>query len=215
MSSRSTPSQTGIDATRELSRPSYRRRPPLPRYIIDEAHGLSKQAVDAFLKTLESCRRTPSSSSRRRQLTSQRDHPPRCQRFDFRSVPRHRRGRARRDRPPRGDGIRRGRPRAIARGRRKLPRRDPCSIRSSRSPGKIDAASVEAALGLPHARAVRDLVDAILARDAGRSPSSAVSQQGTDLVRFATMLGRLGICGARRGGFWDAFKPLLARARLR
>src|SRR5262249_21113563 len=48
-------SQTGIDAARELLE-TVKYQPAAGRfrvYIIDEAHGLSKQAVDAFLKTLE------------------------------------------------------------------------------------------------------------------------------------------------------------------
>ena len=193
-------SQTGIDATRELLE-TVKYQPASSRYrvyIIDEAHGLSKQAVDAFLKTLEEppphakfILATTAAHKLSATILS------RCQRFDFRSVPLDTVAVAlaaivrREGMESDEDGLL-----AIAR-EAGGSLRDATSLLDqvlAFSGGKIDAASVEAALGLPHARAVRDLVDAILARDAGRALAvvAAVSQQGTDLVRFAhEVLGRL------------------------
>ena len=82
-------SQTGIDAARELLE-TVKYQPASSRfriYIIDEAHGLSRQAVDAFLKTLEEppphakfILATTAAHKLSATILS------RCQRYDFRAV---------------------------------------------------------------------------------------------------------------------------------
>jgi DNA polymerase III subunit gamma/tau len=186
-------SQTGIDATRELLE-TVKYQPASSRYrvyIIDEAHGLSKQAVDAFLKTLEEPpphAKFILATTAAHKLTA--TILSRCQRFDFRSVPI--------DTVAGALGAIVGREGMTADedGLLAIAREAGGSLRDATSlldqvlaftGGTVDVASVEAALGLPNARAVRDLIDAILARDAAAALAvvAAVSQQGTDLVRFA------------------------------
>ncbi len=82
-------SQTGIDAARELLE-TVKYQPASSRfrvYIIDEAHGLSRQAVDAFLKTLEE---PPSHAKFILATTAAHKLSAtilsRCQRYDFRAV---------------------------------------------------------------------------------------------------------------------------------
>src|SRR5262245_15510404 len=82
-------SQTGIDAARELLE-TVKYQPAAGRYkiyIIDEAHGLSKHAVDAFLKTLEE---PPPHVKFILSTTAAHKLPAtilsRCQRYEFRAV---------------------------------------------------------------------------------------------------------------------------------
>ena len=186
-------SQTGIDATRELLE-TVKYQPAAGRYrvyIIDEAHGLSKQAVDAFLKTLEE---PPAhakfilATTAPQKLTS--TILSRCQRFDFRAVP--------------GDTIVETLA-AMVRGEEMeaddealaaIARESGGSLRDATSlldqvlafaDGRIDAGAVGLALGLPDVAAVRELLDAIVARDPARSLEvvGRVVGQGTDLARFA------------------------------
>ncbi len=186
-------SQTGIDATRELLE-TVKYQPAAGRYrvyIIDEAHGLSKQAVDAFLKTLEE---PPAhakfilATTAPQKLTS--TILSRCQRFDFRAVP--------------GDTIVETLA-AMVRGEgmeadeeavAAIARESGGSLRDATSlldqvlafsEGRIDAGAVGLALGLPDVAAVRELLDAIVAHDpaAALAVVGRVVGQGTDLARFA------------------------------
>jgi DNA polymerase-3 subunit gamma/tau len=213
-------SQTGIDATRELLE-TVKYQPASCRYrvyIIDEAHGLSKQAVDAFLKTLEEppphakfILATTAAHKLSQTILS------RCQRFDFRSVPVETVAAAL------AAIVRREGMTADEEGLLAIAREAAGSLRDATSlldqvlafsGGKVDVASVEAALGLPAARAVRELVDAVLARDAAAALAvvARVSQQGTDLVRFAhETLGRLRNLAVLAVAGPDALAELSAR----
>src|SRR5262249_33661769 len=143
-------------------------------YIIDEAHGLSKQAVDAFLKTLEE---PPPHVKFILATTSAQKLPAtvlsRCQRYDFRAVP-----------PATiasvlGE-IARAEDRAADEGALlSIARESGGSLRDAMSlldqvlafsAEAIDAAAVSGALGLPSRLAVRDLVGASIARD----PAAAI-----------------------------------------
>ena len=186
-------SQTGIDATRELLE-TVKYQPASGRfrvYIIDEAHGLSKQAVDAFLKTLEE---PPAhakfilATTAPQKLTS--TILSRCQRFDFRAVP--------------GDTIVETLA-AMVRGEgmeadeealAAIARESGGSLRDATSlldqvlafsDGRVDAGAVGLALGLPDVAAVRELMSAVVARDPGAAIEvvGRVVGQGTDLARFA------------------------------
>ncbi len=186
-------SQTGIDATRELLE-TVKYQPASARYriyIIDEAHGLSKQAVDAFLKTLEE---PPAhakfilATTAPQKLTA--TILSRCQRFDFRAVP----GDTIVETlvaMVRGEGMEAD-PDALA----AIARESGGSLRDATSlldqvlafsNGRIDAGAVGLALGLPDVAAVRGVMDAIVAHDPARALEvvGRVVGQGTDLARFA------------------------------
>ncbi len=186
-------SQTGIDATRELLE-TVKYQPAAGRYrvyIIDEAHGLSKQAVDAFLKTLEEPPEHAKfilATTAPQKLTS--TILSRCQRYDFRAVP--------------GDTIVTTLA-AMVRGEgmeaedealAAIARESGGSLRDATSlldqvlafsEGTVDAAAVGLALGLPDVAAVRETFDAIVRRDAPRvlEALSQVVSQGADVARFA------------------------------
>ena len=186
-------SQTGIDATRELLE-TVKYQPASGRYrvyIIDEAHGLSKQAVDAFLKTLEEPpphAKFILATTAPQKLTT--TILSRCQRFDFRAVP----GDTIVDTLAvmvKGEGMAAD-PEALA----AIARESGGSLRDATSlldqvlafsDGQVDAASVGMALGLPDVAAVRQLFDAIVAHDpaAALEVIGRVVAQGTDLPRFA------------------------------
>lgn len=189
-------SQTGIDATRELLE-TVKYQPASGRfrvYIIDEAHGLSKQAVDAFLKTLEE---PPAHAKFILATTAVHKLPStilsRCQRFDFRSVA--------------GETVvqtldamvRREGMQAEDDALRAIARESGGSMRDATSlldqvlafaSGTVDLAAVNAALGLPDDRAVAEIFAAVVARE----PASAlevigrVCAQGVDLARFGQAL---------------------------
>jgi len=186
-------SQTGIDATRELLE-TVKYQPASARYrvyIIDEAHGLSKQAVDAFLKTLEE----PPPHVKFILATTVPQKLPatilsRCQRFDFRAVS--------------GDTLVETLGRMVqAEGMEAdedalaaIVRESGGSVRDATSlldqvlafsEGKVDRAAVGLALGLPDVAAVRELLEAVAAREPGRALEvvGRVVGQGSDLVRFS------------------------------
>ncbi|MBM4245636.1 MAG: DNA polymerase III subunit gamma/tau, partial [Deltaproteobacteria bacterium] len=189
-------SQTGIDATRELLE-TVKYQPASGRfrvYIIDEAHGLSKQAVDAFLKTLEE---PPAHAKFILATTAVHKLPStilsRCQRFDFRSVA--------------GDTVvhsleamvRKEGMTAEEEALRAIARESGGSMRDATSlldqviafaSGTLDLAAVHAALGLPDDRAVREILAAVVAREpaAALEVIGRVCAQGVDLARFGQAL---------------------------
>ena len=186
-------SQTGIDATRELLE-TVKYQPAAGRYrvyIIDEAHGLSRQAVDAFLKTLEEPpphAKFILATTAPQKLTS--TILSRCQRYDFRSV-------------SVVEII--GALAAMVEGEGKtaddaalgiLARESGGSLRDATSlleqvlayaSGHLDPASVHAALGIPDREAMRAVVAALQARDAATvlGVVDDLVGQGADLARFA------------------------------
>lgn len=189
-------SQTGIDATRELLE-TVKYQPASGRfrvYIIDEAHGLSKQAVDAFLKTLEE---PPAHAKFILATTAVHKLPStilsRCQRFDFRSVA--------------GDTVvktldaivRKEGKQADEEALRAIARESGGSMRDATSlldqvlafaSGTVDLAAVNAALGLPDEVAVREILLAVATRDpaAALEVIARVCAQGVDLARFGQAL---------------------------
>ncbi|MFN8601363.1 MAG: DNA polymerase III subunit gamma/tau [Candidatus Binatia bacterium] len=189
-------SQTGIDATRELLE-TVKYQPASGRfrvYIIDEAHGLSKQAVDAFLKTLEE---PPAHAKFILATTAVHKLPStilsRCQRFDFRSVAGETVVQTL-DAMVRKEGMQ-----AEDDALRAIARESGGSMRDATSlldqvlafaSGTVDLAAVNAALGLPDDRAVAEILAAVVARE----PASAlevigrVCAQGVDLARFGQAL---------------------------
>ncbi|MEW6271831.1 MAG: DNA polymerase III subunit gamma/tau [Thermodesulfobacteriota bacterium] len=185
-------SQTGIDATRELLE-TVKYQPASGRfrvYIIDEAHGLSKQAVDAFLKTLEE---PPPHAKFILATTAVHKLPTtilsRCQRFDFRSVAADTVVRTL-DAMVRSEGMQ-----ADEEALRAIAREAGGSLRDATSlldqvlafsAGTVDAAAVNAALGLPDERAVRELAGAVIARKPGEALEAVarVCAQGVDMARF-------------------------------
>ena len=189
-------SQTGIDATRELLE-TVKYQPASGRfrvYIIDEAHGLSKQAVDAFLKTLEE---PPAHAKFILATTAVHKLPStilsRCQRFDFRSVAGETVVQTL-DAMVRKEGMR-----AEDEALRAIARESGGSMRDATSlldqvlafaSGTVDLAAVNAALGLPDDRAVAEILAAVVARE----PATAlevigrVCAQGVDLARFGQAL---------------------------
>jgi DNA polymerase-3 subunit gamma/tau len=193
-------SQTGIDATRELLE-TVKYQPASGRYrvyIIDEAHGLSKQAVDAFLKTLEE---PPAHAKFILATTAVHKLPStilsRCQRFDFRSVAGDTVVRTL-DAMVRAEGMQ-----ADEEALRAIARESGGSMRDATSlldqvlafaSGTVDLDAVNAALGLPDQRAVREILTAIVARDPAATLDviARVAAQGVDLARFGqAMLERL------------------------
>jgi len=186
-------SQTGIDATRELLE-TVKYQPAAGRYrvyIIDEAHGLSRQAVDAFLKTLEEPpphAKFILATTAPQKLTS--TILSRCQRYDFRSV-------------SVVEVI--GALAAMVEGEGKtaddaalgiLARESGGSLRDATSlleqvlayaSGHLDPASVHAALGIPDREAMRAVLAALQARDAATvlGVVDDLVGQGADLARFA------------------------------
>jgi DNA polymerase-3 subunit gamma/tau len=189
-------SQTGIDATRELLE-TVKYQPASGRfrvYIIDEAHGLSKQAVDAFLKTLEE---PPAHAKFILATTAVHKLPStilsRCQRFDFRSVAGETVVKTL------GDMVRREGLEAEDEALRAIARESGGSMRDATSlldqviafaTGMLDVAAVNAALGLPDDRAVREILAAVIARDPARALEvvAGVCGQGVDLARFGEAL---------------------------
>ena len=189
-------SQTGIDATRELLE-TVKYQPASGRfrvYIIDEAHGLSKQAVDAFLKTLEE---PPAHAKFILATTAVHKLPStilsRCQRFDFRSVAGETVVQTL-DAMVRKEGMR-----AEDEALRAIARESGGSMRDATSlldqvlafaSGTVDLAAVNAALGLPDDRAVAEILAAVVSRE----PATAlevigrVCAQGVDLARFGQAL---------------------------
>jgi len=193
-------SQTGIDATRELLE-TVKYQPASSRYrvyIIDEAHGLSKQAVDAFLKTLEE---PPAHAKFILATTAAHKLPStilsRCQRFDFRSVA------ADTVVQTLGAMVRSEGMQAEEEALRAIARESGGSLRDATSlldqvlafaSGTIDSEAVNAALGLPDQRAVREIVAAVVAREpaAALEVIGRVCAQGVDVARFGqAMLERL------------------------
>jgi DNA polymerase-3 subunit gamma/tau len=186
-------SQTGIDATRELLE-TVKYQPAAGRYriyIIDEAHGLSRQAVDAFLKTLEEPpphAKFILATTAPQKLTS--TILSRCQRYDFRSV-------------SVVEVI--GALAAMVKGEGKtadesalaiLARESGGSLRDATSlleqvlaygAGHLDPSMVHAALGIPDREALRSVVAALQARDAATvlGVVDDLVGQGADLARFA------------------------------
>ena len=189
-------SQTGIDATRELLE-TVKYQPASGRfrvYIIDEAHGLSKQAVDAFLKTLEE---PPAHAKFILATTAVHKLPStilsRCQRFDFRSVAGETVVQTL-DAMVRKEGMR-----AEDEALRAIARESGGSMRDATSlldqvlafaSGTVHLAAVNAALGLPDDRAVAEILAAVVSRE----PATAlevigrVCAQGVDLARFGQAL---------------------------
>jgi DNA polymerase-3 subunit gamma/tau len=189
-------SQTGIDATRELLE-TVKYQPASGRfrvYIIDEAHGLSKQAVDAFLKTLEE---PPAHAKFILATTAVHKLPStilsRCQRFDFRSVA--------------GDTVVKTLDAIVQKegkeadddALRAIARESGGSMRDATSlldqvlafaSGTVDLAAVNAALGLPDELAVREIFAAAVAREPARALEviARVCAQGVDLARFGQAL---------------------------
>ena len=186
-------SQTGIDATRELLE-TVKYQPAAGRYrvyIIDEAHGLSRQAVDAFLKTLEEPpphAKFILATTAPQKLTS--TILSRCQRYDFRSV-------------SVVEVI--GALAAMVESEGKtaddaalgiLARESGGSLRDATSlleqvlaygSGHLDPTTVHAALGIPDREAMRAVVAALQARDAATvlGVVDDLVGQGADLSRFA------------------------------
>lgn len=193
-------SQTGIDATRELLE-TVKYQPASGRfrvYIIDEAHGLSKQAVDAFLKTLEE---PPAHAKFILATTAVHKLPStilsRCQRFDFRSVA------ADTVVQTLGAMVRSEGMQADEEALRTIARESGGSLRDATSlldqvlafaSGTIDTVAVNEALGLPDQRAVREILAAVVARAPGPALEAiaSVCRQGVDVARFGqAMLERL------------------------
>lgn len=186
-------SQTGIDATRELLE-TVKYQPAAGRYriyIIDEAHGLSRQAVDAFLKTLEEPpphAKFILATTAPQKLTS--TILSRCQRYDFRSI-------------SVVEII--GALAAMVAGEGKtadeaalaiLARESGGSLRDATSlleqvlaygTGHLDPSMVHAALGIPDREALRSVVAALRSRDAATvlGVVDDMVGQGADLARFA------------------------------
>jgi DNA polymerase-3 subunit gamma/tau len=189
-------SQTGIDATRELLE-TVKYQPAAGRfrvYIIDEAHGLSKQAVDAFLKTLEE---PPAHAKFILATTAVHKLPStilsRCQRFDFRSVAGETVVQTL-DAMVRKEGMQ-----AEEDALRAIARESGGSMRDATSlldqvlafaSGTVDLAAVNAALGLPDDRAVQEILAAVVAREPGAALEviGRVCAQGVDLARFGQAL---------------------------
>jgi DNA polymerase-3 subunit gamma/tau len=189
-------SQTGIDATRELLE-TVKYQPASSRfriYIIDEAHGLSRQAVDAFLKTLEEPpphAKFILATTAPQKLTS--TILSRCQRYDFRSVS-----------VTEVIGalqvmLEKEGQKADESALAILARESGGSLRDATSlleqvlafaDGEIDSAMVHASLGLPDREALRQLIGALKARDAGTAVGivADIVGQGADLTRFAVEL---------------------------
>jgi DNA polymerase III subunit gamma/tau len=209
-------SQTGIDAARELLE-TVKYQPASGRYriyIIDEAHGLSKQAVDAFLKTLEE----PPAHVKFILATTAAHKLPRtilsrCQRYDFRAVAPATVARAL------GEMVAREGVEADEEALLGLARESGGSMRDATSlldqvlaysGGRLDAAAVAEALGLADQRAVRELVAAVARRDPAEALAVAarVHAQGADAARFCeAVLERLRnlsvLAAAGRGALTD------------
>ena len=193
-------SQTGIDAARELLE-TVKYQPAGAKhriYIIDEAHGLSKQAVDAFLKTLEE----PPPHVKFILATTAANKLPatvlsRCQRYDFRAVAADVVARALGAIATR-EGVEADQDALLAIARESGgSMRDATSLLDqvlAFSGGKLDASAIAESLGLPDRRALRELFAAIAVRDPARALDvlARVHAQGTDLSRLcADLLERL------------------------
>ncbi|MFM8411367.1 MAG: DNA polymerase III subunit gamma/tau, partial [Alphaproteobacteria bacterium] len=193
-------SQTGIDAARELLE-TVKYQPAGAKhriYIIDEAHGLSKQAVDAFLKTLEE----PPPHVKFILATTAANKLPatvlsRCQRYDFRAVAAETVAAALGAIASR-EGVE-AEPEALLAIARESggSMRDATSLLDqvlAFSGGKLDASAIAESLGLPDRRALRELFAAIAVREPATALDvlARVHAQGTDLSRLcADLLERL------------------------
>ncbi len=189
-------SQTGIDAARELLE-TVKYQPASNRfriYIIDEAHGLSRQAVDAFLKTLEEppphakfILATTAAQKLSATILS------RCQRYDFRAVPTATIATALAAMV--AGEKREAEPDALA----TLAREAGGSLRDATSlleqalawaEGPLRAADVRMALGLPDAEAASAMLERARTRDAAGALSllDTAVRGGADLPRLTTEL---------------------------
>jgi DNA polymerase-3 subunit gamma/tau len=163
-------------------------------YIVDEAHELSNQAWDAFLKTLEE---PPPHAIFILATTEAHKVPPtivsRCQRFDFRRIPYQ----ATRDQLARvaaSEGIAIEQPvlqrlALVARG----GLRDALSLLDQLAAfagGPVDMAVARAALSLPSIEAVQGVIDGMTQRDpsAVMTLLSDAAEGGADLRLFAEEL---------------------------
>jgi DNA polymerase-3 subunit gamma/tau len=185
-------SQTGIDQTRELLE-TVKYQPAASRfrvYIIDEAHGLSGKAFDAFLKTLEE---PPPHVKFILATTSPGKLPAtilsRCQRYDFRRVSRAEIAAAL------GAIVAQEAKAADEEALLAIACEADGSLRDAVSlldqalafaDGRLDAAAVTAALGLADRSAVRELMAAVVGREPARALAvvTQVASLGTDLRRF-------------------------------
>jgi DNA polymerase-3 subunit gamma/tau len=189
-------SNRGIDNIRDL-REKAGYRPAEVRYrvyIIDEAHRLSPEAWDAFLKTLEE---PPPHALFVLATTDAQKVPPtivsRCQRFDFRRIP-YQQTRQQLARVAESEGMRvepavLERLALVARG----GLRDALSLLDQLSAfavGEIDMGVARAALSLPSIEAVRGVVDGMSRRDPGTvmAVMSDAAEGGADLRLFAEEL---------------------------
>jgi len=185
-------SQTGIDQTRELLE-TVKYQPAASRfrvYIIDEAHGLSGKAFDAFLKTLEE---PPPHVKFILATTSPGKLPAtilsRCQRYDFRRVSRAEIAAALGAiAAEEGKAADEEALQAIA-CEADGSLRDAVSLLDQAlafAEGRLDSAAVTTALGLADRSAVRELMAAIIAREPARALAvvAQVASLGTDLRRF-------------------------------
>ncbi len=189
-------SNRGIDDMRDL-REKVAYRPGVGQYkvyILDEAHEVTPQAWDAFLKTLEE---PPPHAIFVLATTDAHKIPPtivsRCQRFDFRRIP-FQLIREQLQRVAASEGMQiepavLERLALVARG----GLRDAVSLLDqleSFAGGRVDMAVARAALSLPSIEAVRGVLDGMTRRD----PSSVMayvsdaSDSGADLRIFAEEL---------------------------
>ena len=189
-------SNRGIDDMRSL-REKVGYRPNAGRYrvyIIDEAHRLTPEAWEAFLKTLEE---PPPHALFVLATTEAHKVPPtivsRCQRFDFRRIPYHEtREQLARVAADEGMDVEPAvleRLALVARG----GLRDALSLLDQLSAfavGKIDMAVARAALSLPSIEAVRGVIDGMTRRDPGAVMAvlSDAAEGGADLRLFAEEL---------------------------
>jgi DNA polymerase III subunit gamma/tau len=189
-------SNRGIDDIRDL-RDKVAYRPSEGRYrlfIIDEAHRLTPEAWDAFLKTLEE----PPPHSLFVLATTDAHRVPvtivsRCQRFDFRRIP-YAATRLQLEKVAEGEGLRVDpvvleRIALVARG----GLRDALSLLDQLSAfavGDIDMDVARAALSLPSIEAVRGAIDGMTRRDAAMvmAVMSEAAEGGADLRLLADEL---------------------------
>ncbi|HEY8370735.1 MAG TPA: DNA polymerase III subunit gamma/tau [Thermodesulfobacteriota bacterium] len=187
-------SNNGVDEVREL-RENVKYLPASSRfkvYIIDEVHMLSTAAFNALLKTLEE----PPAHVKFVFATTEVHRVPatilsRCQRFDFRRIPLDEvTGRLRTI--TEADGVK-----ADVRALRLIARQGEGSMRDAQSlldqviayagSGEVTEATVREVLGISDRAAVRDLADAVLARDAAAAliRLDALYRGGSDLRQLA------------------------------
>ncbi|HEX7126190.1 MAG TPA: DNA polymerase III subunit gamma/tau [Thermodesulfobacteriota bacterium] len=187
-------SNNGVDEVREL-RENVKYLPASSRfkvYIIDEVHMLSTAAFNALLKTLEE----PPAHVKFVFATTEVHKVPatilsRCQRFDFRRIPLDE-VTARLGTITEADGVK-----ADVRALRLIARQGEGSMRDAQSlldqviayagSGEVTEAMVREVLGISDRAAVRDLADAVLARDAAAAlvGLDALYRGGSDLRQLA------------------------------